>query len=75
MPKKPPSTIENRVYVFTPLAQELVRTLGVSALKDGRALRGALAELARVACVVADSEGLSPEEVEARVLGTAKKKR
>lgn len=63
------STIENRVYVFTPLATELVSQLAERFADPGAkaGIRAALAEIARVACIVADSDALSPEEVAARV--------
>lgn len=61
MPKKS-ARVENRVYVFTPLATELIRTLGPDGVADERRLRAALAELARAACLVSDEP---PEDADA----------
>jgi hypothetical protein len=58
-------TIENRVYLFRDLASAWLSENGsLLAAKDGRkrALK-ALADLARVSCVVADTGDRSPEDV------------
>jgi hypothetical protein len=73
MSKKSDTTIENRVYLFESLASSYVATatelLGAEdpAVRD-RARR-ALAELAYVSCVVADTAHLAPEQVRDRVMG------
>ncbi len=68
-------TIENRVYLFAPLAASFVersaKHLGSSKPEErARALR-ALADLAFVCCEVADSEARSPAEVHARIFALA----
>ncbi len=68
------STIENRVYLFKDLAAAFVRSAASSLASPddderARALE-ALAELARIACVVADSEEASPDRVYELVLGS-----
>jgi hypothetical protein len=68
------SNIENRVYLFKDLAAAFVRAAaGSLASSDeeerGRALE-ALAELARISCVVADNEEASAERVYELVLGS-----
>lgn len=67
------STIENRVYLFKDLASAYVRVAAdslASADEDerGRALE-VLAELARISCVVADSDAQAPDRVYELVLG------
>lgn len=61
--------VENRVYIFTPLATELVRTLGAEGLADRRRLRAALSELARAACLVADEPTEDADALASRILG------
>jgi hypothetical protein len=66
------TTIENRVYVFESLARAFVERaaddLGSkNPERRGRAIR-ALADLAYVSCVVADTGGLKPKAVRKRVL-------
>jgi hypothetical protein len=74
-PPPPGDTIENRVYLFESLASAFVGA-SVPLLSSGleedraRALR-ALADLAYVSCVVADSGALAPEDVRAAVLARA----
>jgi hypothetical protein len=68
-------TIENRVYLFAPLAASFVER-SAKQLASGkpeeraRALR-ALADLAFVCCEVADSEARSPSDVHARISALA----
>lgn len=67
------STIENRVYLFKDLAAAFVgaaadKLASSDATERERAL-AALAELARVSCVVADTEDEEPEEVAAAIRG------
>ncbi|MDY7225098.1 hypothetical protein [Hyalangium rubrum] len=71
---KTDDTIENRVYLFESLASSYVAAASEQLSSDDeqtrqRALR-ALAELAYVSCVVADTQRLSPEQVRERVLGS-----
>lgn len=66
-------TIENRVYLFDSLASSYVSAASdLLSSEDekvrARALR-ALADLAYVSCVVADTGQLPPEQVRQRVLG------
>ena len=67
-------TVENRVYLFESLASSYVSAAS-ELLSSGdeaaraRAMR-ALADLAYVSCVVADTGHLSAEQVRQRVLGT-----
>jgi hypothetical protein len=65
------STIENRVYLFRDLAAAyLAEDGGKLTDRDAgqrEAARIALADLAFIACVVADSEDLSPDEVRAKL--------
>lgn len=70
--EKDESTIENRVYVFESLARAFVERsaedLGSkNPERRTRALR-ALADLAYVSCVIADTEALKPKAVRKRVL-------
>ena len=67
------STIENRVYLFRELAAAFITREGgllASADDADRArARAALAELARVACLVADLEEATPDELALAILG------
>ena len=71
---KTDDTIENRVYLFESLASSYVAAASELLGSDDPAVRErarrALAELAYVSCVVADTQHLSPEQVRERVLGT-----
>jgi hypothetical protein len=65
-------TIENRVYLFDSLAGQFVAAAADRLCSDreeerARALR-ALADLAWVSCVVADTGALDPEAVRERLL-------
>lgn len=66
-------TIENRVYLFESLARAFIEGSGAQlASADGRVRARALealAELARVSCVVADSGRRAPDDVRRDVLG------
>lgn len=66
-------TIENRVYLFESLASSYVSAaadvLGSEDSAVRERARRALAELAYVSCVVADTQHLTPEQVRDRVLG------
>jgi hypothetical protein len=66
-------TIENRVYLFDSLATSYVSAASELLSSDDEAVRAramrALADLAYVSCVVADTGHLSPEQVRQRVLG------
>lgn len=66
------TSIENRVYLFESLARAFVEKAaddlsGKSAERRARALR-ALADLAYVSCVVADTGASSPKAVRRKVL-------
>lgn len=67
-------TIENRVYLFDSLASAYVSAASELLSSGDEAVRArarrALADLAYVSCVVADTGHLSPEQVRQRVLGT-----
>ena len=68
------STIENRVYLFKDLAAAFLRSApGSLASPDdeerGRAIE-ALAELARIACVVSDNEDASADRIYELVLAS-----
>ncbi|WNG38441.1 hypothetical protein F0U60_35955 [Archangium minus] len=67
-------TIENRVYLFDSLASSYVSVASELLSSEDEAVRAramrALADLAYVSCVVADTGHLSPEQVRQRVLGT-----
>ena len=67
------SSIENRVYLFRELAAAFIaRDGGLLASTDAgerRRARAALAELARVACLVADLEDASPDELAVAIVG------
>ncbi len=69
---KSDDTIENRVYLFESLASSYVAAaselLGSENAAVRERARRALAELAYVSCVVADTQRLSAEEVRERVL-------
>ena len=65
-------TIENRVYLFESLASSFVAAAGErlatgSEAERAKAMR-ALADLAYVSCVVADTGDLSAEDVRRRIL-------
>ena len=64
-------TIENRVYLFRDLAAAYLsadgRALGDADPAKRDTARRALAEIAFAACVVADSERLTPEAVRAKL--------
>ena len=66
-------TIENRVYLFESLASSYVQAasdvLGSEDPAVRERARRALAELAYVSCIVADTGALSAEQVRDRVLG------
>jgi predicted nuclease of restriction endonuclease-like RecB superfamily len=68
-------TIENRVYLFESLASSYVQAaseeLGSDDEAARRRARRALAELAYVSCIVADTGALTPEEVRDRILGAS----
>lgn len=70
---KTDDTIENRVYLFESLASSYVAAsselLGSDDADVRERARRALAELAYVSCVVADTQHLSPEQVRDRILG------
>ena len=70
---KADDTIENRVYLFDSLAASYVSAASDLLSSEDAAVRAramrALADLAYVSCVVADTGHLSPEEVRQRVLG------
>ncbi len=70
---KTDDTIENRVYLFESLASSYVAAaselLGSEDAAVRERARRALAELAYVSCVVADTQHLSPEQVRERVMG------
>ncbi|WP_224367143.1 hypothetical protein [Hyalangium versicolor] len=70
---KTDDTIENRVYLFESLASSYVAAaselLGSEDAAVRERARRALAELAYVSCVIADTQHLSPEQVRDRVLG------
>jgi hypothetical protein len=69
---KTDDTIENRVYLFESLASSYVAAASELLGSDDAAVRErarrALAELAYVSCVVADTQHLTPEQVRDRVL-------
>lgn len=66
-------TIENRVYLFDSLASAYVSAASELLSSEDEAVRArarrALAELAYVSCVVADTGHLTAEQVRQRVLG------
>ena len=70
---KKASSLENRLYLFDTLAEALLNGSAgelLTSTREGdraRALR-ALADLAHVSCVVADSEGLDADGVRQRLL-------
>jgi hypothetical protein len=70
---KTDDTIENRVYLFESLASSYVAAASELLGSEDEAVRErarrALAELAYVSCIVADTQHLSPEQVRDRVLG------
>ncbi|ATB26969.1 hypothetical protein [Melittangium boletus] len=67
-------TVENRVYLFESLASSYVAAASEALSSDDDAVRAralrALADLAFVSCVVADTGHLSAEQVRERLLGT-----
>lgn len=69
------ATVENRVYLFESLARAYLEKSGdeLSAKSPERRRRAfkALADLAYVSCVVADSEDDSARVVRRRILGVA----
>lgn len=71
---KTDDTIENRVYLFESLASSYVAAAAEMLSSDDEQTRQratrALAELAYVSCVVADTQHLTPEQVRERVLGS-----
>lgn len=66
---KKAARVENRVYVFTPLATEFVRTAGPETLADPRRLRAALAELARAACLMSDEPLEEADALARQIIG------
>ena len=70
---KTDDTIENRVYLFESLASSYVAAASEQLGSDDAAAqeraRRALAELAYVSCIVADTQHLTPEQVRDRILG------
>ncbi|HYH95192.1 hypothetical protein [Hyalangium sp.] len=70
---KTDDTIENRVYLFESLASSYVAAASELLSSEDAAVRErarrALAELAYVSCIVADTQHLSAEQVRERVLG------
>ncbi|NOJ77657.1 hypothetical protein [Myxococcus xanthus] len=73
MGKKSDTTIENRVYLFESLASSYVASATEVLSSEDPAVRQrarrALAELAFVSCVMADTAHLPAEQVRAQVLG------
>jgi predicted nuclease of restriction endonuclease-like RecB superfamily len=71
-------TIENRVYLFESLASSYISAASELLSSEDEAARAramrALADLAFVSCVVADTGHLSPEQVRQRVLGASESK-
>ena len=68
-------TLENRVYLFESLASSFLANAGDALSRDKKARAGvlsALADLAHVSCIVADSGTASADEVRAQVLELAK---
>lgn len=67
------STIENRVYLFRELAAAFITREGgllTSAKPEDRErARAGLAEVARVACLVADLEDATPDELAKAIVG------
>ena len=68
------STIENRVYLFKDLAAAFLRSAPGSLASPDDEERGrtieALAELARIACIVSDNEDASPDRIYELVLAS-----
>ena len=66
-------TIENRVYLFESLASSYISAASELLSSEDEAVRAramrALADLAFVSCIVADTGHLPPERVRQRVLG------
>jgi len=67
-------TVENRVYLFESLASSYVSAASDALSSEDAAVRAralrALADLAFVSCVVADTGHLSAEQVRERLLAT-----
>ena len=67
-------TVENRVYLFDSLASSYVSAASEQLSSEDEAVRAralrALADLAYVSCVVADTGHLSAEQVRQRVLAS-----
>lgn len=67
------STIENRVYLFRELAAAFIAREGALLTSPKEADRGrarnGLAEIARVACLVADLEHATPDELAKAIVG------
>jgi hypothetical protein len=68
-------TIENRVYLFDSLASSYISAASELLSSEDEAVRAramrALADLAYLSCVVADTGHLPPEQVRQRVLGAS----
>jgi len=68
-------TVENRVYLFESLASSYVAAASGELASEDEAVRAralrALADLAYVSCVVADTAHLSAEQVRERLLGAS----
>ncbi len=66
-------TIENRVYLFDSLASSYISAAAEQLSSEDEAVRAramrALADLAYLSCLVADTGHLSPEQVRQRALG------
>lgn len=67
------STIENRVYLFRELAAAFIAREGglltSTDAADRERARAGLAEVARVACLVADLEDVTPDELAHAIVG------
>ncbi len=61
------SSIENRVYLFKDLARSFLKRNGARLAsgdpQEREAMLSALGDIAYVACVLADTEDLGPDEV------------
>ena len=68
-------TVENRVYLFESLASSYLTSAAPALASEDEAVREralrALADLAFVSCVVADTGHLSAEQVRERILAPA----
>ena len=58
------STTENRVYLFRELAAAYISAKPDALGDDGKS---ALAEIARISCIVADGDDASPDELAERI--------